>query len=265
MEARRTRKVFFILGILLIGLCLFLPGINRLPITDVDESYFAQATKQMLEAGDYFSVKFQNQTRYQKPPGINWLQAASNKLFAKPPYTTTWPYRIPSVLGGLLCMLTTFLFTLTWKDKKTAFLASLVVGSSALVVIESHPTLSDAMLLGVTTIQQAALGWLYIKKRPSWLMAALFWLSMNIGIAIKGVTPLIAGLTILSLLLISKDLFPQLAGAIKKHKFPPGYFTLLSIFMLWPVSLHLVNALRYGWQTKAKPLSLFLLAWIVPN
>ena len=37
---------------------------------------FAQATKQMLETGDYVDIRFQDEVRYKKPVGIYWLQAA---------------------------------------------------------------------------------------------------------------------------------------------------------------------------------------------
>ena len=65
----------------LVTLCLALnlPGIATLPVTDRDEARFAQATKQMLETGDFIDIRFQNDPRYKKPVGAYWLQAASVK------------------------------------------------------------------------------------------------------------------------------------------------------------------------------------------
>src|ERR1700719_2960645 len=67
----------------LIILCLafFLPGVASLPPTDRDESLFAQASKQMIENGNYADIRYQTEPRYKKPVGIYWLQAASVKLF----------------------------------------------------------------------------------------------------------------------------------------------------------------------------------------
>src|SRR5271167_749270 len=69
-------------AVLLIVFCLiaFLPGFFQIPPVDRDEARFAQATKQMIETGDYIDIKFQDETRYKKPVGIYWLQAGVVKL-----------------------------------------------------------------------------------------------------------------------------------------------------------------------------------------
>ena len=57
--------------VLLVVACLgFLPGLFSIPPIDRDEARFAQATKQMLESGDYIDIRFQDEVRYKKPVGI---------------------------------------------------------------------------------------------------------------------------------------------------------------------------------------------------
>ena len=63
----------------LLCLALYLPGISALPVFDRDEARFAQATKQMLETGQYVDIRFQDEVRYKKPVGIYWLQALALK------------------------------------------------------------------------------------------------------------------------------------------------------------------------------------------
>ena len=58
------------------ALLAFLPGFFQIPPLDRDEARFAQATKQMLETGEYVDIRFQDEVRYKKPVGIYWLQAA---------------------------------------------------------------------------------------------------------------------------------------------------------------------------------------------
>jgi 4-amino-4-deoxy-L-arabinose transferase-like glycosyltransferase len=69
LDTRRPRT-------LLIALCLilWLPGLFSLPPTDRDESRFAQASKQMLETGDYVRIMNGDEPRNRKPIGIYWLQ-----------------------------------------------------------------------------------------------------------------------------------------------------------------------------------------------
>ena len=61
--------------LLAVALLCFLPGFFSIPPIDRDEARFAQATKQMVESGDYVDIRFQDEVRYKKPVGIYWLQA----------------------------------------------------------------------------------------------------------------------------------------------------------------------------------------------
>jgi len=54
----------------------FLPGFFSIPAIDRDEARFAQATKQMVETGDFVDIRFQEDVRYKKPVGVYWLQSA---------------------------------------------------------------------------------------------------------------------------------------------------------------------------------------------
>ena len=74
---------------LLAALCLllYLPGIASIPPLDRDEARFAQATRQMLETGDFLRIRFQDEPRNKKPAGIYWLQAASVDLLSTPSST----------------------------------------------------------------------------------------------------------------------------------------------------------------------------------
>ena len=65
--------------LIVFSLIAFLPGFFQIPPVDRDEARFAQATKQMLETGQYVDIHFQNEVRYKKPVGIYWLQALAVK------------------------------------------------------------------------------------------------------------------------------------------------------------------------------------------
>src|ERR671933_79860 len=71
-----------VLALVIVALLAFLPGFFGIPPVDRDEARFAQATKQMIETGDYIDIRFQDEVRYKKPVGIYWLQAAAVKAGA---------------------------------------------------------------------------------------------------------------------------------------------------------------------------------------
>ena len=71
-------------AVLVVGGAARLPAgaVLQIPPVDRDEARFAQATKQMMETGDYVDIRFQDEVRYKKPVGIYWLQAGP---WSKPP------------------------------------------------------------------------------------------------------------------------------------------------------------------------------------
>ena len=71
-------------------------GLASIPPVDREEAQFAQATRPMLESGDFIRIRFQEEARNKKPIGIHWLQAATVALFNTPGSTAIWPYRLPS-------------------------------------------------------------------------------------------------------------------------------------------------------------------------
>ena len=56
-------------------------GHHTVPPLDRDEARFAQASKQMLQTGDYITVRFQDELRAKKPAGIYWLQSTFANFF----------------------------------------------------------------------------------------------------------------------------------------------------------------------------------------
>jgi 4-amino-4-deoxy-L-arabinose transferase-like glycosyltransferase len=85
-----------------------LPGFFALQPLDRDESRFVQATTQMFESKDFIRISFQDEPRNKKPIGIHWLQAVSVGAFGGPDARNIQAFRIPSLLGALLCAFATF-------------------------------------------------------------------------------------------------------------------------------------------------------------
>ena len=100
-----------VLVLVVFALLAFLPGFFQIPPVDRDEARFAQATKQMLERGEYVDIRFQDEVRYKKPVGIYWLQAAAVKageaVGVPQARTTIWLYRLPSLFGATGAVLLT--------------------------------------------------------------------------------------------------------------------------------------------------------------
>ena len=178
-------------------------GQHMLPPMDRDESRFAQASRQMLQSGDYVTIRFQDELRAKKPAGIYWLQSASAALLGE---TNIASYRFVNLLALLVSIFMLYHIGLRLYEPAIALAASAAFASGFLVLAESHLAKTDTVLMLLVMIQQWALMRIYLdrdkaaaKPSPHWMF---FWAALAAGILVKGpIAPAIAILTIGSLIL----------------------------------------------------------------
>ncbi len=232
-------KIFWGRGILpslillLLFLCFYLPGVTRLPTTDRDEARFAQASRQMLESGNYIDIRFQKEPRYKKPAGIYWLQAIAVASTTGDESSAIWPYRLPSLAGALLAVLFTFSFGRALFDRKGALIGAVLLGSSLILTVEAHLATTDAVLLACIVAMQGFLGKIYLRARrqeqPKTATVLLFWVSCAAGILIKGpIAPAVALLTAGSLVIVDRNL-----DLLRRLRWRQGLLILAVIVLPW--------------------------------
>jgi len=193
----------------LVLLVAALPGVLNLAPVDRDEARFAQASKQMLESGDYIGIWFQDEPRNKKPVGVYWLQVASVWLFSAPEDRAIWAYRLPSLAGAWVACLLAFAFARRALGPEIALLGSLVLAGTMGLGMEAVLAKTDACLLAAIVAAQGALGLIWLETRDGgrtgWRWPLVFWVAEGLAILIKGpIGPLIAGLTILGLGLVER-------------------------------------------------------------
>ncbi len=213
-SASHARAVAVLLIVSLLG---FLPGFFSIPPIDRDEARFAQATKQMIESGDYIDIRFQDEVRYKKPVGIYWLQAAvvksANALGFRNALTTIWLYRIPSLIGAVGAVLLTYWTALALVSRRAAFLAAVMMASCVLLGIERLMAKTDAMLLMTVVAAMGAMARAYLWREPKqigahegWLIASVFWTALAAGVLLKGpVILMVVGLAALALGIVDRS------------------------------------------------------------
>ncbi|MFA5027989.1 MAG: glycosyltransferase family 39 protein [Candidatus Methylomirabilota bacterium] len=179
--------------LLLLSLLCFLPGFVSLQPMDRDEPRFAQASKQMLETGDFIDIRFQNEVRYKKPVGIHWMQsavvAAAEALGVPGARTTMAVYRIPSLAGALAAVLLTYWAALSFAGRRDAFLAAALLAGSVILSVEARLAKTDAMLLACSAAAMGALARAFFARReggPGRSTVVIFWAAMAAGVLIKG-------------------------------------------------------------------------------
>jgi len=181
-------------------LALYLPGIAALPVLDRDEARFAQATRQMIETGDYVRIRFQDEARNKKPAGIYWLQALSVGVFSNPENTAILPYRLPSLLGALTALLLTYALGKSLFGPNAALIGAVLLAATFELTIEAHIAKTDAVVLALGVAAQGAVSAIYRAarggERAHWRWVLLFWAAQSGAIMGKGpVVPVLSLLT----------------------------------------------------------------------
>lgn len=230
--------------IALIALLSSLFGAARVPVMDADEARFAQATRQMVESGDYVRIRLQGEERNKKPAGAHWLQAASAQTFL--PLTerlnTIWPYRLPSALGVVLAALAALWGGAALLGRRPAFLGAGLFAAGVLAGFEGMTAKTDALLLGFTTLAMAALARLYVEPlaHPR-AHAVTFWFALASGVMIKGpVAPLVAALTLAALFV-----WERRAAWMKPLLWWPGPLLAVLIVAPWAIAISAETAGRF--------------------
>jgi len=223
-----------------VSLAAFLPGFLQIPPVDRDEARFAQATKQMIETGNYVDIRFQDEARYKKPVGIYWLQAAVVELAEAAGVPRARQrialYRVPSLIGAIGAVTLTYWAGLAFVSRRAAFLAGVMMATSILLGVEARLAKTDAMLLMTVVAAMGAMGRAYLAERgervpPSHplAVAAVFWTAIAGGILLKGpVNLMVIGLAAIALVAVDRS-----AGWVRRLRPAIGIAWVLALTMPW--------------------------------
>jgi 4-amino-4-deoxy-L-arabinose transferase-like glycosyltransferase len=225
------------LAVALLCAVLFAPGAGSLPPVDRDEPRYAQASRQMLESGDWIDIRFQDQPRYKKPAGIYWLQAVSAAAFGRPGTAEIWPFRIPSLLGAAAAVLLTAWTGAQLFSPNAGALAAVFLAASLLLNVQARLATTDAALLACAVAAFGALarahGSASAERRRDDL---LFWGALGAGVLIKGPIILLAVAgTLLVLLAVERR-----AGWLRRLTTRRGVALMLAIAAPWLAAIALV-------------------------
>src|ERR1700709_559617 len=213
VTASHVRAVAFLM---LCGFLWFLPGFFNIPPIDRDEARFAQATKQMVETGDFIDIRFQDEVRYKKPVGVYWLQAAAVETAAAlglpRAQVRVWLYRVPCVVGAIGAVLLTYWTALAFVTRRGAVLAGLIMCSSVLLGAEARLAKTDAVLLFTVVAVFGAMARVYLSwqrgedpAHPPGTWPGIFWTALAGSILIKGpLVVLFVALTIGALAILDR-------------------------------------------------------------
>lgn len=130
--------IFIILSIAI----SFWLGLGWVPLFDLDEGAFTEATREMMASGHYAATFLDGEPRYDKPIFFYWLQAASIHLFG----FNEWAFRLPSVIMASLWAWIVFQFVQEYASTQRAKIATLFLINGIWVALIARSAIADATL-----------------------------------------------------------------------------------------------------------------------
>ena len=224
----------FLRWLLLVAIAVsFYLNLHAVPLFDLDEGAFSEATREMFVRGDFISTYLDGQPRYDKPILIYWLQAASRWLFG----VNEFAFRLPSALAASLWTLAVFGFVRRLRDERSGLVAAIITATAFEVSVMGRAATADALLnLWIAgSMFCLFLYWHEARRRWLWLAYTL----IGLGFLTKGPVAVLIPLAVSFLFCLGKR---QLKAWLRLVFDPVGIALFLAIAAPW----YLLQYLKEG-------------------
>ncbi len=239
-------------ALLFVGCVFFhIAGTWNLPLIDRDEPRFAEASREMIERGDYVVPYFNNQLRFDKPPLTYWAQIASYKIFGENDFAARFPSALAAALTALLIFAWGSRLQSPWRPSasqarvgaaRVGWWSAIIFTLSLQTFLHAKAAVADMWLVLFVTLAHWA-GYELLRNRLSppadqtsnikhltshwWWM---FYLSLALAFLAKGpigwIPLLTVGLTMI---------FLRETPIARRFAFGRGLLLMLSIVALWGI------------------------------
>lgn len=136
------------LPLLLLAALTFLAGLGRGAVTDADEAFYAESSREMVLSGDWVTPHYNYQPRFQKPILYYWLTSVTYLVFGP----TEFAARLWAALAGFGLVLVTAACGRRWYDETTGLLAGAIVATNFGYVSIGRMALPDLPLTFCITL-----------------------------------------------------------------------------------------------------------------
>lgn len=120
----------------------FFYQLGALALTDPDETFYAQTSKEMLERGEWLTPYLYGKPQFEKPILFYWLVHASYKVFG----VNEFAARFPSALFALIGLIAMYLLGSTLFNRRVGLFAAAILGTNVEYVILARACVTDMVL-----------------------------------------------------------------------------------------------------------------------
>jgi 4-amino-4-deoxy-L-arabinose transferase-like glycosyltransferase len=236
MTQPRLSRQTWLLVLLLAASIPYFVNLGVSSIWDANEAFYAQAPREMMEAGDYVTPSFNFQLRMNKPVLSYWNVAASYHLFG----ISERSERLPIAAGGVVILGTAFVLGRLMAGTTAGLIAALVLATSPRllllarrIIIDVHITMWMGLILLFFALSE-------VRPHRRRVYLCLMYVAAGLGVLTKGpVAVFLPALTFLIYLVSQKR-----TGDLRRMMLPTGALISLSIVAPW---YYLVYR-EHGWE-----------------
>ena len=224
LNLKKSETAWFLGALAVIIFTSFFLALGSVPLFDVDEGAFSEATREMVVSKNYLTTYLNGLPRFDKPILIYWLQVAAVKLFG----LNEFSFRLPSALAGSAWAVSIFLFVRRESGNRQAFLAAALMVLSLQVTIIAKAAIADGLLnclLAMTMF--ALLHHLKSGSRPALYFA---FAAAGFGMLTKGPIALIIPFAVTFLFSLNEG---KMKTWLRMIVNPPGILIFLVIALPW--------------------------------
>ncbi|HYE85490.1 MAG TPA: glycosyltransferase family 39 protein [Vicinamibacterales bacterium] len=214
------------LPLLLLAALTFFAGLGRGAITDSDEAFYAESSREMVASGDWVTPYYNYETRFQKPILYYWLTSLT--------YLVTGPSelgaRLWAALAGIGLVLITAACGRRWYDETTGLLAGAIVATNFGYFSIGRMALPDLPLTFCITlaIWAAFVSTLESERSPR-KFVILAALGLGLGFLMKGPV----GLIIPAIVIVPVLMIERRSIGLNPADIVLGFVVMIAIAMPW--------------------------------
>jgi len=219
LSMQKSEKQTFLI-LFITSTLVYVSGLFRIDIMDIDASLYAEMSREMLESGDPFIFRNRGLENYlDKPPLVFWLSSLSYMIFG----VSHWAYRLPSFLSTLIGVYSTYRFGKLYYGQRSGYIAALILYTCQAWFIVNHDVKTDTLLANFVIFGSWQLAEFFEKRKI--LNCLLAFAGFGFAMLAKGPIGLMVPLIAFGIHIISKRKW----NWIFRWEWLPGIIVLLLV------------------------------------